>query len=401
MRHNILTCSIGVFALLASILGGVQCVVASEVLTAREQSLLLRASGMSDGRIRSAHNAFLADLEATVRRANPGADSQSLRRPVPESAVRLLQVRSAARGDFASIQELRAATDYAHSLLGESPGQTLAAKVARLPTQERKAFHGKVAELAEARARGLVLTKSRFSPTWDLTETRFQPRNYQMKIYAQHDMALASVLDDLDSRFAFEKRGILTKATLEHGVSSGALRRTGDTYRPIARPDVELVSSRIFSRPAESHIYAHTGRESLIRHGLPASETAPRPLQAGGSWLIRASIVSLLASEVYVVHRYASGSLSERDFGTTQLIIVGGAAGGWGGATIGALVGTLGGPLAWFTVPLGGLVGGLLGGYTGAELANRFAAGWYGRLDAREQRAVEAFIYKRYGVSDS
>jgi len=345
-------------------------------------------------------NQFLSDLEKTIRRANPGMDSQSLRHPVSEAALRKLQIRSAVRGNFISQHELRAATDYAHALLGESPGQSLAEKVKKLPMQERKAFHGKVAEVAEARSRGMVLTKSRTSPMWDLTETKFPARNFQMKIYAQSDKALSSLLDDLDKHLDFKKHGILTSDTLEREVEAGRLVREGNGYRPVGRSDVELHPSEVFSRPAESRLYAKTGRGSLIKRGLPGGKSAPTGFQNAGKWLGRGGLVVLVVTEGYIIQGFATGRLSEREFVTAQSAIIGGGLGGWGGMAAGAAIGAIAPPpFDAVTIPAGALIGGFAGGVAGAKLGEMAASGFYGRLDEEQQRQVEAFICKKYGVT--
>lgn len=374
-----------------------QAASSAGLLTAREQGLLLQGAGMAGEGTATSRNLFLSDLDKTIRRANPGMDSQSLRRPVSEAALRKLQLRSAMRGNFLSQRELRAATDYAHALLLESNGKvSLAEKVSKLPEQLRKPFHGKVAELPEARARGMVLNKNVRGPTWDLTEAKFQPRNYQMKIYAQHDRALASVLDDLDKKLEFTKRGILPRATLEHGVKNGRLVRSGNVYRPVGRTDVELQPSKVFSRPADSHLYAKTGRESLIKRGLTGGKAAPTGPQTSGKWLGRAGGVALVAAEVYAIHGFATGQLSEREFVTTQSAIIVGGLGGWGGATGGATIGFLiAGPPGAL---VGGIIGGIGGGVAGAKLGEMAASGFYGRLDEEQKQQVKASIYQHYGV---
>jgi len=373
----------------------------ASLLTAHEQALLLKSSGMDAGGVASSQSQFLADLERTIRRSNPGLNAQSLRQPVSETSLRNLQVRSVLRGNFISQSELRSATDYAHALLIEGNGKvSLAEKVKKLPEQLRKPFHGKVAELPEARAQGLVLNKSATATTWDLTEAKFQPRNYQMKIYAQHSKALISMIDDLDRKLNFNKRGILTKDTLERGVKAGRLMHEGTVYRPIGRPDIELHASKVFSRPAESHLYAKTGRESLIKRGLPAK---PR-FQSSARWLGRAGGVALLATEGYVIHGFATGSLSEREFWTAQGAIGGGAVGAWAGAKTGAFIGVVivGGPenpLAVVTVPVGAIIGGIAGGFGGAKLGEMGVSGFYDRLDDDQKRQVHAFVYQHYVVS--
>lgn len=374
----------------------------SSALTAREQSQLLKSSGIADQSARGSHRRFLSDIEDTIRRANPGRNSQSLRYPVSERALRNLQVRSALRGTFISRSELRAATDYAHALLVEGNGRvSLVEKVQKLPDQLRKPFHGKVAEMAEARERGMVLNKRATATTWDLTEPKPRPCNYQMKIYARHDSALSEILDDLDNdKLQFNKRGILTRDTLEHGVKNGRLVKEGRIFRPIDRLDIRLEPSQVFSRPAESHLYAKTGRESLIQRGLTAEGAELTGLETAGKWLGRAGIAVMAGTEIYLVYGLANGRLSEREFVTVQSEILGGGLGGWGGMAAGAALGALvPPPFDLVTVPVGAVIGGIAGGFGGAKLGEMAASGFYGRLDEKQRRQVAAFIYERYGVS--
>ena len=111
-------------------------------------------------------------IEGTIRQANAG--ETFFRRPVPLSDVLRLRNSLAEIGVELTPEQAQAAIDYAQSLLRESPSKTLGAKVAEM-SPNRKAFHGNVAELAEARAREMVLTKSPRSETFDLTEAKLRP----------------------------------------------------------------------------------------------------------------------------------------------------------------------------------------------------------------------------------
>jgi hypothetical protein len=162
---------------------------------------------------------------------------------------------------------------------------------------------------------------------------------------------------------------------------------------------VELHPSKVFSRPAESHLYAKTGRGSLIERGL-TTKAAPTGFQTAGKWLGRAGIIAVVATEGYVIHGFATGRLSEREFVTAQSAIVGGGLGGWGGTVAGAAGGALvPPPFDIVTIPAGALLGGVAGGFGGAKLGEMAATGFYGRLDKEQKRQIEAFIYQRYGVS--
>ena len=76
--------------------------------------------------------------------------------------------------------------------------------------------------------------------------------------------------------------------------------------------------------------------------------------------------------------------------------------GAWAGAKAGAAIGLLiaGGPedpLAAITVPAGAIVGGIIGGVEGAKVGEIGARGFYGRLDEKQKKEVEAFIFQQYG----
>jgi hypothetical protein len=405
MRKDILLrLFIGLFAFVCFRATAAEASASAGLLMASEQAARIEIAG---GRAANSQNQFLSDLEQAIRRANPGIDSESLRRPVSTAAIRKLQLRSALRGNYISTKELSAATDLAQTLLRESPGESLLSKVEKLPLSERKAIHGTVAELPEARARRGVLTKSPTSTTWDLTETKFRPRNYQMKIYAQPSQALSELVGDLDGIEAknnFIRRGITTKDTLDRLTKSGRLIRDGNVYRLPGRADIEIEPSKVFLRPGESTEYTKAGRESLIKRGLSSGKTVPVGFQTAGRWLGRAGIVGLAATEGYIIYGMANGSLSEREFVTAQSAIAGGGLGGWGGAEAGGSVGLLiaGGPedpLALITVPAGMLIGSVVGGFGGAKLGELAATGFYGRLDEQQRSQVEAFVYQHYGVS--
>lgn len=364
---------------------------AAGLMTAREQGALLWEAGISGEQVRPPQSQFIDDIEKTIRRTNPGKDFESLRRFVPESAIRNFRIRQGFKGRLLSQYEAQAAIDYSQSLLRESPGKTLSDRIKVLPSQQLKALHGNVAELAESRARGLVLTKSRLSPTWDLTEPKPRPQNYQMKIYAQRSKAISSILKDFDPKYDFNKRGILTKDTLEYGVKTGRLRRIGNNYQPIGRPDVTLEPSRVFSRPAESHLYAKTGRNVLIEQGS-FGNAVPNTVK----WLGRAGVITLLATETYIIHRFATGQMTDREFATTQGVIVVGGLGAWGGALVGWNIGT---PLGIYGKITGLLMGGIIGSIIGADISVRVASGYYGRLDTEQKRQVDESIFKYYGVN--
>jgi hypothetical protein len=377
------------------LVGAAQAEVPMDLLTPNEQRRVLESVANGGASTGLSESQFLEEIESGILRANPGAESISLRTPVSKLALRILQGRLAMRGQFVPLEELQASTDYAQALMRESSTRPLSKLVEKLPFQQRNAFHGKVAEVAEARARGMVLTKSDRSPVWDLTESKSTPRNYQMKIYAQSDRALASLLDDLDQSLDFQKRGILTQETLDRETRAGRIRRVGRYYEPIGRPDVRLESSKMFGRPAESRLYAKAGGTGLMRLG----KTRPLPGASGLRWLKPAGIAVLVVTEGYLVWGASTGRLTDRDFVVGQSAVAGGVAGGWAGAVSGAMLGgLLPPPLDAAGVPVGVVIGGIAGAIVGSEIAVTAATGIYGRLDDAQREEVAADIYKRYGL---
>jgi hypothetical protein len=134
-------------------------------------------------------------------------------------------------------------------------------------------------------------------------------------------------LNDLEKQHDFIKSGILTQDTLERLVKSGRLVRDGDIYRPVGRTDIEIHPSEAFSRPADSSLYAKTGRQSLIKRGLNGGEVGSGGFETAGKWLGRAGVVALMATEIYEIQGFARGRLSEREFVTAQGSMVGGVGG--------------------------------------------------------------------------
>lgn len=385
---------------LSASFGATDCIAASNaaLLTAQEQRAVLNGASIGVAAARPRSAVFLAEIERSIRDANAGADAASLRRPVSDAQLKATQRRLALRGHVMSMQELRAATDYSQALLRESPRSTLQDKVNRLPSNQRKAFHGVVAEFAEARKRGIVLTKDKFSRTWDLTEANGRPRNYQMKIYAKSDLALRSLLDDLPESLDFQKGGILTQDTIDRQLRAGRVVRDGRVYRPVGRPDIELHPSRAFGRPAQSHIYAQTGRTSLVTRGAASGAmTKAVPLS---NWAKVGGIAALVVTQGYLVQGVATGRISDREFVTAQSAIAGGAGGAWAGAASGAWLGSLVPPP--FTpagIAVGGVIGGVAGAVLGAKIAVTVAVGIYGLLDEEQQREVAAQVYKAFDVA--
>lgn len=366
--------------------------VATFPRTAREQALLLPIHQVLDGQGRVTQNRYLAEIEKTICNANVCSPGESLRQPVSRRQLRRLQLRLATRGLWVPMQELMSATDYAHALMREGLGRvSLAEKVSKLPGQLRKAFHGNVAEFPEARDRNMVLTQNTRSRMWDLTEAKSRPRNYQMKIYARPGKAIDSIIADLDTRLDFTKSGILPQETLDYGIRTGRLERTGEVYRPVGRTDITLESSRVY-RAAESTLYARDGRQSLLRRGTLMRTSyagASMQFQTSGKWLGRIGVAALIATEGTLIQGYATGRLSRREFVTAQAGTGGAVAGAWVGVPIGMAIANAPGAI------VGGLAGAVFGGVAGDLAATRY----FERLDLKQKRQVEDFVYAHYGVT--
>jgi hypothetical protein len=367
-------------------------------LTYSEQAALLQSTGHSGYQATSAMRTgaqldLVTEIERTIQRANRGNAAASLHRPVSRTALKGLQQRLALRGKPVPLWRLEPMVDYSQALMRESVGNaSLSEKVARLPSQLRKPFHGNVAEFAEARARGMVLTRNRTATTWDLTEGRFQPqRNFQVKILARNSKALSSLVDDLAARTSYVKRGITTQRTLDWGLRNSKLVRNGNVYSPVNRPDIQLEASKVFSRPGLSQRYARAGRASLIqadRVSGTRAQTSDVRFQSASKWMGRLGIAAVLATEVYAVHGYYTGRMSRREFVSINSGLAGSLAGGAAGAYVGAWAGPAG-------IAVGGVVGAVLG-YQGGQMV---ADSYYARLNEQQKLQLEAFIYRHYGVT--
>jgi len=259
------------------------------VRTAREQQILLTSVGVS-GRMPSAlaaggsggtPNPLLHAIEQTIRRVN-GNDPESLRRPVPYNELYRLRANLARNQGFdLGLRQLTAMTDYGHALLRESPTRTLPYKAARAATQNRPAFHGNVAELAEARERNLVLTRAGRSSTFDLTEDRFRPRtNFQLKFWTNSLGGIRSGVWDLHGR-PWAGALVVTQEAIETGVAAGRLRPAGTYYITTDGSQVRLTPARAFATTGELKDYTRLGLSGLTANNARPALVAMRSAQVG------------------------------------------------------------------------------------------------------------------------
>jgi len=203
-------------------------------------------------------------IEDTIRQANAGENF--FRRPVPLSDIVQLRNGLAEAGFELTVDQAQSAVDYGQALLRESPSKALELKVAGM-SANRKAFHGNVAELAEARARDMILTKSPRSETFDLTEAKARPRSAQMKVYTDELAGIREALADLKQAPRQARHAIMPLSSLKKGVEAGLL-----TKRPISGTEFDVandgsktvfLSSKVFDNPVASQTYADQGRSIL------------------------------------------------------------------------------------------------------------------------------------------
>jgi hypothetical protein len=265
------------------------------VRTAREQRAILDSAGVVGRRATLAiptQTAFfdtqvLDRVEQSIRLANVN-DADTLRRPVGINELHRLRADLALRSRrFLSPYEVQAMSDYAQALLRESPGKSLSAKVASGSHVPRSTFFGSVAELAEARERGMVLTQNKQSRTFDLTEDRLRPRSAQMKMYGDDRAVIRDLLADLQAAPRPARHGITALPALEWGTAVGLLRkhivRGSEFYAATDGSQVVLDASRAFSTVQDSRIYADAGRSALTGKRAGSAGLA----QAGlGIWLL-------------------------------------------------------------------------------------------------------------------
>ena len=100
-------------------------------------------------------------------------------------------------------------------------------------------------------------------------------------------------------------------------------------------------------------------------------------------------VAALVATEGTLIHGYATGRLSRREFVTAQAGTGGAFAGALAGVPIGMAVGNAPGAI------IDGIAGAVFGGVAGDVAATRY----FERLDLEQKRQVEDFVYAHYGVT--
>lgn len=202
-----------------------------------------------------------------IRRAQ-GAEPY-FRKPLSWAEIAQLKDQlNRSTGRHWQINQVAAAVDYTHAHMRESRASTPAVfreKLLRSLTTERKAFHGQIAELAEARERGMVLTKSTRSETFDLTEPNQRPRSLQLKVVKDPVTALRVLQEDLKDAHPRARRGSLPLNQVAYLEQTGKLRevRMAGNQRVFVAtsgPRITVLPMRSFESVAASQHYAHTGR---------------------------------------------------------------------------------------------------------------------------------------------
>jgi hypothetical protein len=258
------------------------------IRTAREEARLLAAINRppqppaSPAGPQQWQTIALDQIEAAIRLAN-GRDPESLRRPViTADLARLHADLCRSTGRVLSASEVQAMTDYAHALLREAPHKSLRVKLAQSPPAGRPGFHGVVAELTEARVRGMILSRNQPSPTFDLTEDRARPRSTQMKIYKDEPAAFRDMLRDLAAAPEAGRRGITTHRALTWPEADGRVRRRvidgTNYYVTTGRPRAILMPAKAFATAAESRAYEEMGRQSLRNLTARSTQVSARPV---------------------------------------------------------------------------------------------------------------------------
>lgn len=222
-----------------------------------------------------------------IRRAQ-GAEPY-FRRPLTWGEIAEIQSQlNRSTGRHWKINQVAAAVDYTHAQMRESRASAphaLREKLLLSLETERKAFHGQVAELGEARERGMVLTKNTRSQTFDLTEPSQRPRSLQLKVVQDSGAALRVLQDDLKDAHPRARFGALPPSQIAQLHQAGKLREVGmagnqRVFVTTSGPRITVLPMRSFESAAASQQYAQSGRMmvSTLRHTPTGYETFGRTI---------------------------------------------------------------------------------------------------------------------------
>lgn len=202
------------------------------------------------------------------------------RRPVSADQIKELQGRILQEtGKNWPLEKVTAAVDYTHAHMRESRASNaleVKRKLQRDSTMDRKAFHGQVAEIPEARARKMLLTKDTRSQTYDLTEARPRPRSLQLKFVQSPSAGLRELQADLANANPRARHGVMDRQAVEQLQRSGKLRTIGmaggqGVYQTTVGPRITVLPSRAFDSTLNSQHYARVGRATVAAMGRHAS----------------------------------------------------------------------------------------------------------------------------------
>ena len=229
-------------------------------------------------------------IMSEVRRSQ-GSESY-YRLPVSDANIDRLHTRiSQLERRQLSRHELSAMVDYIHAQMRESRSSSdarMREKITASTTVRRASFHGSVAEVAEARATGMVLTRDTRSQTFDLTEMRRAPRSAQLKVEQNALSGLQHLRDDLRNAPIRARNGIMPMQQIQQLVDSGDLRLvgrvTGGLYQTTSGMKINVVPMRSFDSALASQEYTQLAKNTIYRLSQPAS-TRALPLMTGANFL--------------------------------------------------------------------------------------------------------------------
>ncbi len=369
-------------------------------------------------------------IKDAIRLAN--LDGPSLRYPVPESALRNLQIALSRQGIDLTHYEISAAVDNAQALWRENPNASLLDKAMRDQNSERPTFHGNVAEVAEARARGMVPTKNTQGEHYDLTEPRNGPGNAQLKIYTDQVQGLNAMKSDFDyppkkasrngimpivSLLKLVLRGLLIRKTsggMEFFILKEDQRITLMPWKAFASTDEaikytklgkSLVGGMAEAAPAEEGLLAGTVEGGFEGGALAGTAWLPQAMESGGKVLGVFGAAARVGYWGYTIYEWKEGKISTRRLVSSSAATVGGLAGGfagaWAGGEAGAAIGSIfpgpGNAIGGFA---GAVIGGIVGGFGGSAAAGYAASSFYqfedNKFGRRQQAELMQFLTQYY-----
>jgi hypothetical protein len=373
----------------------------------------------------------LDQIEEAIRQANRG--EPSLRFPVLEGALQNLRDALAEQGTELSPPAVGALVDYAHGLLRENSKVALLDKAMRDLKSERMGFHGNVAELAEARARNMMLTKDAQSEHYDIIEREAPFRGAQLKVYKNSTRGLRETIADLENLPEGAARyGIMPGESLLQLESRGLVFRKTINGKDFFVPDedhsITLMPSKAFASTDEAIDRTMWGKRLLggmteplvagegllagtvedgLESGAAGTSWLPQVIRIGGQAIAIAGAAGLVVYWGYTVYEWNTGEISTRQFLTSSASLGGGLAGGsagalagvWAGGEIGSIFGPVGTTAG---LAIGGIIGGVSGGIVGGGAAKLGLSSYYqfedNKFGRRQQKELVQFLARYYST---